>query len=125
MSGGHRICPQFPCGFQQVLKLDFLVTTHTRNWRFAAQIAVGKIFDHCLEKMGFIVKNIVRDTKLIGDIPCVINVFTGTARPFTPDRHAMIVKLERDADDLIAFAQKKPRRDRAVHPARHGDDHTR
>ena len=37
-----------------------------------------------------------------GDAPGIMDVLSGTAGTLSPDRLAMIVKLERDADDIIA-----------------------
>ena len=45
--------------------------------------------------------------------------------PVRFDRFAMIVELERDADHLGAGARGQRGDDRAVDPARHGDDDPR
>ena len=64
----------------------------------------------------------MRDPEPVGDRLGVVNVLPRAARARPLDRLAMIVELERDPDHLRAGARGERGRDRAVDPARHGDD---
>ena len=49
-------------------------------------------------------------------------VLAGAARAGAMRRRAMIVELQRDADDVIAFALQEAGNDGGIDAARHGDD---
>jgi hypothetical protein len=64
----------------------------------------------------------MRDAEAVGDAPCVADVLAGTTCPLTPDRGAVVVKLQRDADDLEAPLDQQSRSHRRIDPTRHRDD---
>jgi hypothetical protein len=53
-----------------------------------------------------------------------MNVLSGAASAFLMDGRAMIVELQRYADDVITVPLEKGRDDGGIDPARHGDDDT-
>src|SRR3546814_10435865 len=52
-----------------------------------------------------------------------VDVLPGAAGPLLRQRHAMVVELQGDADNLVALAVQQRRGDRGVHPARHRHNH--
>ena len=50
----------------------------------------------------------------------VVNILPRAAGALAPDRRAVVVKLQRDADDVIALFGQERRRDGTVDAARHG-----
>jgi hypothetical protein len=62
------------------------------------------------------------DSEPLGDGAGVVDVAAGAAGLRAADRFAMVVELEGDPDHLGAGAGGERGDDRAVDPARHGDD---
>ena len=61
----------------------------------------------------------------LGDAAGVLDVLPGAARTLAMGRLAVIVELQRNADDVVAGPRQQPRDDRRVDAARHGDHHPR
>ena len=78
-----------------------------------------------LAEAALIVEDVMGDAEPVGDGAGVVDVLAGAAGPAAPDRLAMIVELEGDADHLGAAARRQRGHDRAVDAARHGDDDAR
>ena len=53
----------------------------------------------------------------------ILNVLPGATRALARRRLAMIVELQRDADDVVAFRPQQGRDDRGIDPAGHGHHH--
>ncbi len=51
-----------------------------------------------------------------------MNILPGAARAFLVHHRTMIIKLQRNADHLVALLMQQRRHRRRIHPARHGDD---
>jgi len=64
----------------------------------------------------------MRDAETRRDIARVVNVLTGATGALAMGRGAMVVKLQRDADDVIAFGLQQRSRRRGIDAAGHGDD---
>ena len=65
----------------------------------------------------------MRHIQLGGDGACIVNILTGAARAFAANGFAMIIKLQSNADRVIAGTFDQCGGDRAVDPARHGNHH--
>jgi hypothetical protein len=50
----------------------------------------------------------------------IMDILAGTAGTLAPDRLAMVIELERDADHVIARPLEESRRDGRIDAARHG-----
>ena len=87
-----------------------------------AGIFVGEALDHAVAEAGFVIEDVMGDPEPFGDGARVVNVAAGAAGLRPPDRLAMVVELEGDPDHLGAGAGGERGDDRAVDPARHGDD---
>ena len=58
-----------------------------------------------------------------GDARRILDVLAGAAGALAAARRALVVELQRDADDLVALFGEDRRRHRAVDAARHADHH--
>ena len=67
----------------------------------------------------------MRNADTLGNRAGVMDVAAGTAGALAVGRRAVIVKLQRDADDVVAGVRQDRRGDRGIDAARHGDDHAR
>ncbi len=64
----------------------------------------------------------MRNADALGDHARVVDVAAGAAGALAMGGGAMIVKLQRHADDVIAFGLEQGGRDRGIDAAGHGDD---
>ena len=90
--------------------------------RFAAAIGLGKILDYFLLKSAFVIEDVMRDAEPLGDARGVMDILTGAAGALAPQRRAMVVKLQGDADHLEPALDQQRGSDRRVDPARHRHD---
>ena len=58
----------------------------------------------------------------LGDIAGVVDVLPGAAGALAMGGRAMIVKLQRDADDVVTLGLQQRSRHRGIDAAGHGDD---
>ena len=65
----------------------------------------------------------MRDPKRFTHTASVVNVLSRAAGPLLPESCAVIIKLKRDADDIIAGILRQGRGDRRIDPARHRNNH--
>mgnify|MGYP000032314693 CR=1 FL=1 len=75
-------------------------------------------------KMGIVGLPNVGKSTLFRDAARVVNIDPRTAGALLLDRSAMIIELQRDADDFGPGARRERGHDGTVHAARHGDDDT-
>ena len=122
MSGRQRLRAEFARGRQQIAELDRAVALDARHRRLAERVAVGEIVDDGLAKAAFVVEHVMRDAEPLGDVAGVVDVLPGAAGALAMGRRAMIVELQRDADDVVAFGLQQRSRRRGIDAARHGDD---
>src|SRR6185437_2943590 len=71
----------------------------------------------------FVVQHIMWNADPLGNIARIVNVLTGAACALAMGRRAMVVELQRDADDVVTLRLQQRRRHRGIDAARHGDNH--
>src|SRR6516162_10544216 len=113
---------EIACGPEQIAKLDPLIAPDARDRCLAAAIGLGEILDHFFAEPALVIEHIMRDAEAVGDAPGVADVLAGTTCTLMPDRGAVVVKLQRDADDLEAPLDQQSRSHRRIDAARHRDD---
>ena len=86
------------------------------------RIAVGEAVDHRLAEAVLVVEHVMRNADALGDAARIVDVLAGAAGALAVGRRAVVVKLQRDADDVVALGLQQRRRDRGIDAARHGDD---
>ncbi len=64
----------------------------------------------------------MRNADPLGDVARIVDVLPGAAGALAVGGRAMIVKLQRDADDVVALGLQQRSRHRRVDAAGHGDD---
>ena len=122
MTGGERHRAEFARGLEQVAKLDRAVALDARYRRLARSVAVGEIVDHRFAEAVLVVEHVMRDAKPLGHVAGIVDVLPGAAGALAMGGRTMIVKLQRDADDVITLGLQQRSRDRGIDPAGHGDD---
>src|SRR5579883_1757383 len=100
VAGGERIGAEVARGRQEVAELDRLVAAHARDRCFAAQIGIGEIVDDGATEALLVIENVMRDAEALGDARGIANVGAGAARALAPDRRAVVIELQGDADHL-------------------------
>ena len=106
------------------MELDHLVAGDAGHRRLAGDVARGEAVDDGLLEALLVVENVVRDAQRLGHPAGVVDILAGAAGPLAVGGFAMVVELQRDADDVVAGMLEQAGDDRGVDAARHGDDHT-
>ena len=122
MAGRERLRAELARGRQQVAELDRAVALDAGHRRLARGVALGKAVDHQLLEALLIVEHVMRNADPLGDIARVMDVLAGAAGALAMARRAMVVKLQRDADDVVTLRLQQRSRGRGVDAAGHGDD---
>jgi hypothetical protein len=125
MAGGQDLGAEVARGLQQIAKLDRLVALQARDWGLAGDVAVRKALDHRFLEAALIVEHVMRNADTRSDRAGVVNIATGAAGALAMGRGAMIVKLQRNADHVIAGVGQERRRDRGIDAAGHRDHDAR
>ena len=107
MTGGQFLGAQFHRHVEEILELDLLVAGHARDRRLAGHVAVGKARHYLFSEAALVIEDVVWDADEVGDAACILDVLTGAAGAFAGNGFPVVVKLERDADDVIALALQK------------------
>ncbi len=124
VAGGHAIGVEVLGGLQQVLEFHPLIAADAGHGGGAGQIAVGKFVDHGVFENVLIIQHVMREAHILGHAAGIVDVDASATGAFFGQRRAVIVKLQGDADHIIAFFRKHGGHDRAVDAAGHGDDDT-
>ena len=125
MAGRQHLGAELARGLQQVAELDRLIAVHARHRRFAGHVALGETVDHRFLEAALVVEDVMRNADPFGHRAGVMDVAAGAAGALAMGRGAVIVKLQRDADDVVSGVGQKRRGDRGIDAARHGDDDAR
>ena len=102
MAGRQNLRAEVARGFKQVAELDRLVALHARHRRLARHIAFGETVDDRLLEAAFVVEHVMGNADALGDGARVVDVAAGAAGALAVGRGAVVVELQRDADDVIA-----------------------
>ena len=121
MSGRHHLRAKVPGGVEQIAKLDRLIAGNARHRRLAGDIALGKAVDHLFLEAAFVIEHVMRDAERFGHLPRIMDVTAGTTGTLAMRCLAVIIKLQRDADDVIALRRQQGGGDGRIHAARHRD----
>ena len=122
MAGRERRGAELARGLEQIAELDRAVALDAGHRRLARGVAVGEIVDHRLAEAALVVQHVMRDADPLGDVARVVDVLAGAAGALAMGGRAMIVELQRDADDVVAFRLQQRSRHRGIDAAGHGDD---
>src|SRR5439155_24130445 len=67
-------------------------------------------------------EHVMRDAKPLGHVAGIVDILPGAAGALAVGGRTVVVKLQRNADDVITLGLQQRSRDRGVDPAGHGDD---
>src|SRR5579862_7380682 len=99
MAGGQHGGAKIAGGLQEIAELDRLVALHARHRRFARDVALGKAVDHRFFEAVLVIEDIMRNADTFGYGARVMNVAAGAAGALAVGGRAMVIELQRDADD--------------------------
>ena len=102
MTGRKHARAKIASGFQKVAKLDRLITLQAGHWRLSGKIAVGETVDYGFLEALFVVEDVMRNADPLRHGAGVMDVAAGAAGALAVGRGAVIVKLQRDPDDIVA-----------------------
>jgi hypothetical protein len=125
VTGRQHIGTQVARHLHQVDELHRLVAGNAGHRRLALLIGIGKGGDHRALEALFIVQHVMRNTQRRRHPARIMDVLPGAAGTLAMGRLAMIVKLEGNADDVIALAGEQAGNNRGVYAPRHRDDDAR
>ena len=125
MAGRQHVGAEIPGRVEEIGEFDVLVAGDAGDRRLAGDIAARERLDHFFAKPRLIIEHIMGNAKLGGDVARVVDVLPGAAGALAMDRLAMVVKLQGDADHVIAFGGHERGDDGGIDAARHGDDDAR
>ena len=123
MPGRQRRGAEIPRYTQQIAELDPLIAADARDRCLASGVAVDKIVDDRSPEAALVIEHIMGNAEALGDAGGVVDVAPGTAGAVAPCGGAMVVELQRNADDFKPALDQQGRGHRRVDPAGHRDDH--
>ena len=125
VAGRQHLRAEVARGAEQVGELDRAVALDARHRRLARRIAFGEAVDHGFLEARLVVEHVMRDADPLRDRARVMDVAPGAAGALAMRRGAVVVKLQGDADDVIALGLEQGGRHRGIDAAGHGDDDPR
>ena len=123
MAGRQAIGAELARHGEQIGELRPHVAQDAGDRRAPGEIVVGEALDHFLAEARFVIEDIVSDAQPVGDRARVADIVARTACPLAAGGGAVIVKLQRHADNFRAARRRQRGHDRTVDAARHGDDY--
>jgi hypothetical protein len=123
MAGRQHLGAKLARGAQEIAELDRLVAFHAGHRRLARHVAVGEAVDDRRLEAALVVEHVMGNADPLRDRPRVMDVLAGAAGALAVGRGAVVVKLQRHPDDVVAFILEQRRRNRGIHAPRHGHDH--
>src|SRR5215470_6733776 len=103
MAGRQYRGAELARGHQQIAKLDRLIAFDAWHRSFAGDVAFREPVDDRFFEPPLVVEHVVRNADPRRHGARVVNIATGAAGTFAMRRRAMVVELERDADNVIAL----------------------
>src|SRR5690242_11972143 len=103
MAGRQYRGPKLARSHQQIAKFDSLIAFDAWHRRFAGHVACREPVDDRFFESLLVVEHVMGNADPRRHGAGVVNVAPGTACAFTVGRRAMVIELERDADDVIAL----------------------
>ena len=103
MACGHAICIKIFGRLQQVFEFHPLIAANARHGRGPSKVAFSEIVDNRFAKRVFIVQYIMRKIELFGHAARIMYVTASTAGAFFCECGSVIVKLQGNANNIIAL----------------------
>ena len=122
MSGRQHLGAELARGDKQVVELDRHVAVDAGHRRLAVDVALGEAVDHRLLEAALVVEHVMRNADALGDAARVVDVLARAAGALAVGRCAVIVKLQRHPDHVVALRLEQRGGHRRIDAAGHGDD---
>ncbi len=122
MAGCQRVGAEVLGRLEQIDEFDELIAGDAGDGRLAAGVARSEAVDHLLAELVLVVEHIMGNAEARRDLAGVMDVLARAAGALAMRRLAVIVELQRHADDVIALVAEQRGDDARVHAARHRHD---
>ena len=111
MAGRQDIGAEVLRRFKQIGEFDFAIAGNARYGRLPRRITLRERRDDLALEPLLVVEHIMRDAEPGGGKTRIVNILSGATGSFAVNRRAMVVKLQRHADDVVALLleQERPR----------------
>src|SRR5215212_4941755 len=103
MAGRQYLGAQFARGGEKVAEFDRLIAVDAWNRSLARHVARCEAIDNRLLETAFVVEHVVRNTDALGNRTRIMNILPGTARALAVRCSAVVVELQRHANDIVAL----------------------
>ena len=117
MAGRKTVGPKLLGELDQISELHTLVAQAARYRSAPARILVSEMLDNASAEPAFVVEHIMGDADTVADGARVVDVLARAAGSGALGRLAVVVKLERNTDDLRARARSERGHDGAIDAA--------
>jgi hypothetical protein len=104
MAGRQHVGAELPGGLEEVAELDRAVALDAGDRRLAGEVALGEAVDHRLAEALLVVEHVMGNADGLRHAAGVVDVLAGAAGALAVHGGAVVVELERDADDVVALA---------------------
>jgi len=122
MAGGERGGAEVARNPEKITKLDPLVASNARDRGLTTAVIIDKIVDDRGAKAALVVEHVMGDAETIGDLGGIVYVPPSATSAGTPRCGAVVVELQRGADDLEALLDEQCRGYGRVDATRHRYD---
>jgi hypothetical protein len=122
VAGSQHRGAELARGSEQIVELDQLVAIDARHRRLAGDVALCKPVDHRFLEPALVVEHVVRNADALGDRARVIDVLAGAAGALAMGGSTVVIELQGNADDVVAFGLDQRGGDRGIDPPGHRDD---
>ena len=128
MSGRDAVGANLAGGDEKLVELEMVVAQRARDGSASGEILVDEGTDDVGLEALLLVDDVIRNTKLFGDMAGVVHVVDGAAtalngfgHAFVASETALVPELKREADERVSLRVQE-RRDRGrINSSRHGD----
>ena len=104
MTCRQRVGAEILCHFEQIGELDALVAQHTGNRREPLCVRIRKRFHNAGTEAVLVIEHVMGNAQASGHAARILHVLSRAARALLLCRRANIVKLQRHADNVVAFS---------------------
>ncbi|MNV07104.1 hypothetical protein D3C71_975200 [compost metagenome] len=122
MAGRQGIRAQFLRGGKQIGEFYRLVAGHAGDRRFAHGIGFGKGVDHGFTEPRFVIQHVMGDTERFADPARIVDILPGATGAGAVHSRTVVVKLEGNAEDIIALALEDTGHHGRIDATGHGDN---
>src|SRR5690606_30280451 len=108
VAGRQRIGTEIARGLQEIGEFYRLIARNAWDRRFAAYIGIRKRIDHGLAEARFVIEDVMRNAQTFRNAAGIFDVLSRAAGTGAVNRCAMVIELQRHANDIVTFTFENP-----------------